>query len=128
MISTYYNIIIYIIHLYHNKILFYIFCPANHHRKHYFMIIVEKANYGQVTMVPFMIFLAILYNINLIKYRTRVILDTKFSGPAYKEHSFGLRVACPRYNIINRQILHIYDIRLHATTAIWTKMTSKQFA
>lgn len=32
------------------------------------MIIVEKANHGQVTMVSFMIFLVMLYNIDLIKY------------------------------------------------------------
>lgn len=73
-----------------NIILFPISCPANRRRKHYFMIIVETTN--PVAMVPFMIFLEILY-INLIKYRTRVILDTKFPATAYETHSYPV-AAC----------------------------------
>lgn len=73
-----------------NIISYFLPCESSPY-KHYFMIIVEKANHGQVTMVSFMIFQAILYNINLIKYCTRVVLDTKFFGP--KTHSFRV-VAC----------------------------------
>lgn len=71
-------------------ILFPISCSVNRRRKHFYIIIVEKANH--VTMGLIIIFLVILY-INLIKYRTSIILDTKFPAPVYETHSY-MDVAC----------------------------------